>query len=152
MLGLALAAASGAQAQAQAQSPSLPPDADVTRYAYHRTDDGFARLDLRSGQVSHCARRPGGWACVAAADERAAYDAEIARLQADNAALKQALLERGAPLPQGIKPEAPPAPAPGPGFRPPNDADIERAMSMLERLWRRLVEMMANLQRDFNKT
>ena len=147
LLGLLLAAAGGVRAQ----SPEPPPGSDDPRFAFHRSGDGVARLDRRTGQVSYCAPRASGWSCLATPDDRAAYEAEIGRLRSENAALKQALLERGLPLPGGVKPEEP-------GLRPPQDlktpgeADVDRVMSLFEKVWRRLVEMMANLQRDPNKT
>ncbi|RAI42975.1 hypothetical protein [Rhodoplanes roseus] len=129
--------------------PSLPPDADTNRFSYHRTNDGFARLDLRTGQVSLCSLRSAGWACQAAPDDRTAFESEISRLQAENAALKKAMLDRGLPLPSGVKPEAV-TPAPEAGRS--GDADLDRALNFVERAWRRLIEMMGNLQRDLGKT
>lgn len=131
-----------------AQAPPLPPDADTNRFGYHRTADGFARLDLRTGQVSLCTLRSSGWACQATPDDRTAFEAEISRLQSENVALKKALLERGLPLPGGVKPEA----APSPDAGRPGDADLERALNFVERAWRRLIEMMTSLQRDLGKT
>jgi len=32
-----------------------------------------------------------------------------------------------------------------------DDAEIERIMTMMEKVWRRLVEMMMNIQRDVQK-
>lgn len=150
MLGMLLATAGALRAQAP--PPGLPPDADTTRYSYHRIDNGFVRLDLRTGQVSLCGRGAGGWACLATPDDRAALEAEIGRLQAENAALKKALLDRGLALPGGTKPGAPAARAPSPDAKAPSDADIDRVMSVFERIWRRLIEMIANIQRDLNKT
>ncbi|NVO15603.1 MAG: hypothetical protein HXX10_16345 [Rhodoplanes sp.] len=132
-----------------AQAPPLPPDADTSRFGYHRTADGFARLDLRTGQVSLCTLRASGWACQAAPDDRSAFEAEISRLQAENVALKKALLERGLPLPGGVSPQAA---APPPDAGRSADADLDRALSFVERAWRRLIEMMNNLQRDLGKT
>ena len=149
MLGLLLAAAG----LARAQSPALdaPPESDDPRFSYHRSDDGFVRLDRRTGQVSHCARRTTGWSCLAVPDDRAAFEAEIGRLQSENAALKQALLDRGLPLPGGVTPGAPSARAPQ-DEKPSGEAEVDRVMSLVERVWRRLIEMMANLERDLNKT
>src|SRR5438105_4799038 len=78
-----------------------------SRFTFHRTDDGFLRLDGRSGQVSICARRPDGWVCQAVPDERVALEGEISRLQSDNAALKKELLAHDLALPPGVKPDAP---------------------------------------------
>lgn len=142
-----------AGAPAQAPPNGAPADADANRFSYHRSGDGFVRLDLRTGQVSYCGRRqPSGWSCLVAADDRAAFEAEISRLQADNAALKKALLDRGIALPGGVRPDPPAAAAPSPGAKSPNEAEVDRVMSLFERIWRRLVEMMGNLQRDLNKT
>src|SRR3954470_19623623 len=88
---------------ARAQVPQ--PDNEDSRFTFHRTDDGYLRLDGRSGQVSICARRPAGWLCQLVPDERATLESEIARLQSDNAALKKELLARNLPLPGGMKPD-----------------------------------------------
>ena len=52
------------------------------------------RLDTRTGAVSTCSNGGAGWACYAVPDERAALDAEIGRLQADNERLKTELAAR----------------------------------------------------------
>ena len=101
--GLA-AAAAGAQ-------PSSPEGGD-TRFTFHRADDGYLRLDGRSGQVSMCQRRTTGWQCQLVPDERTALEAEISRLQSDNAALKKELLSRNLPLPDGMRPDQPGVPNP----------------------------------------
>ena len=50
------------------------------RFTMTETADGFIRLDNETGKVSHCREKAGGFACELAADERAAYEAEIAAL------------------------------------------------------------------------
>ncbi len=149
VLSLLLASAGGVDAQSP--PPSAPPEADDARFSYHRSEDGFVRLDQRTGQVAYCARRPSGWSCLATPDDRAAFELEIGRLQSENAALKKALLDRGLPLPGAATPEAA-VPRPPQDLKTPSDAELDRVMSVFERIWRRLVELMANLQRDLNKT
>jgi hypothetical protein len=123
------------------------PDTDDGRYSFNRAGEGYLRLDSRTGQVSLCMRRPVGWACQAVPDERAALEAEIARLQGENAALKKELLARNLPLPNGTATE--PAPkADEPRLRLPSDAEIDKVMTFIERVWRRLVEMMVGIQND----
>ncbi|MBK5959108.1 hypothetical protein CCR97_12950 [Rhodoplanes elegans] len=136
---------------APAQSPPAPPsaDGDAARFSYHRTEEGFARLDLRTGQVSLCSLKSSGWACQAVPDDRTAFESEISRLQSENVALKKALLDRGVPLPSGVKPEAAAPADPGRGSA---DAELDRALNFVERAWRRLIEMMTSLQRDLGKT
>ena len=125
------------------------------------------RLDTRTGQVSTCSNNGNGWACYAVPDERAAFDAEIGRLQADNEKLKSQLAERDADhhgqdrraaaevgsaetartegRRRQRKIEIPKIEIPLP-----SDRDMDRAMSFLEQAWRRLVEMANRVQKDVN--
>jgi hypothetical protein len=154
ILWFAALVAAASSVIAQAQSPkSESPGGDERRYQFNTVDGGALRLDTRSGQVSLCSKRAAGWACALVADDRAALDQEIGRLQADNSRLqaengrlKQSLLDRGAPLPDGTKPPA------DRGETTPRRDDIDRMMSTIERVWRRLVDMIVNLQRDMGKT
>jgi len=120
------------------------------RFTFHRTDEGFLRLDGRSGQVSACMQRPAGWECRAVPDERAALEGEIARLQGDNANLKRELLSRNLPLPSGSRPEVA-----GRGENPhldlPSDAELNRIMTFMEKVWKRMVEMIVTTQKDMMK-
>jgi len=134
---------------ALAQSP--PPEAADSRYTFHRVDEGYVRLDGRTGQVSLCAQRPVGWACQAMPDERAALEAEIARLQGESAALKKELIARNLPLPRAVKPEAPAAKEEPPRLQLPSDADLNKVMNFVEKVWRRLLEMMATVHKDLLK-
>ncbi len=86
-----------------AWAQSSPPESDDTRYSFNRIDDGYLRLDGRTGQVSICRRGSVGWSCQAAPDERSALEAEIGRLQGENAALKKELIARNLPLPGAVK-------------------------------------------------
>ncbi|HEY7243521.1 MAG TPA: hypothetical protein VH934_12760 [Xanthobacteraceae bacterium] len=136
-------------APAPAQAPT--PENEDTRYSFNRVDDGYLRLDGRTGQVSFCTRRTAGWACAAVPDERAALEDEIARLQAANAALKKDLLARNLPLPGTVKPDAPAAKPEEPRLQLPSDAELNKMMGFLEKVWRRFVDMIVSLQRDMLK-
>ena len=124
-----------------------------TRYTFNRVDEGYVRLDGRTGQVSICAQRPVGWACQAMPDERAALEAEIARLQGENATLKKELIARNLPLPGAVKPEAATAKEEPPRLQLPSDADLNKVVNFFEKIWRRFVEVIVTLQKDIqNKT
>ena len=125
-------------------------DNEDTRFTFHRTDDGYLRLDGRSGQVSICTRRTSGWVCQAVADERAVLEIEIARLQGDNASLKKELLSRKLPLPSGIKADAP-VRTEEPRVQLPSDAELNRIMAFVEKVWKRMVEMVVTTQKDMTK-
>jgi hypothetical protein len=146
------------QAAPPVAAPSSP--ADDRRYSFHQVDGKFLRLDSHTGQVAQCQRSATGWLCQALPDERAALESEIGRLQRENAALKQSLLARGLDLPGGVKPDAPAAgdkapaakaPDQAPAPKQPNMAEFDRAIAFMKDVWRRLVEMMADLQRDIQR-
>jgi hypothetical protein len=141
---LAIALFAGSVAWAQ----GAPAESDDTRYTFSRADEGYLRLDGRTGQVSMCTRRVVGWACQAVPDERTALEAEIARLQGENVALKKELLARNLPLPGTVKPQQPAAKPDEPHLQLPSDADLNKMMTFIEKVWRRLVDMIVTLQKD----
>jgi hypothetical protein len=156
----ALAGAGGVVAQSA-------PDSENGRYALSPIPDGVIRLDTRTGAVSTCSNGGAGWACYAVPDERAAFDEEIGRLQAENEKSKseveklKAELASRAPVVEGKTDEALPKsdslkkaePKAAEGERKieiplPSDRDMDRVMSFLEQAWRRLVEMANRMQKD----
>lgn len=136
------------------------PETENGRYTLSTVPDGVIRLDTRTGEVSNCANNGNGWACNLVPDERAAYDAEIGRLQSENEKLKQQLAESGAtvsgksdealPKSDSLK-KAEPKAAESPNkieIPLPSDQDMNRMMSVLEQAWRRLVDMANRMQGD----
>ncbi|MDO9298240.1 hypothetical protein [Bradyrhizobium sp.] len=164
---LGLAASFGGTGAAVAQSM---PDGEKGRYSMSTVGNGVIRLDTRTGAVSTCSNSGAGWACYAVPDERAALDAEIGRLQADNDRLKAELAAREAvvtgkidealpkeTLPKDSLPKTDSLKKPDPkvaeGERKieiplPSDRDMDRMMSFLERAWKRLIEMANRVQKD----
>src|SRR5437879_2370865 len=151
LLAVGLAGAGAAAGQAM-------PDTENGRYALSTTPDGVLRLDTRTGAVSTCSNTGSGWACYAVPDERAALDAEIGRLQAENEKLKAELAAReptvtgkiDEPLPKtdSLKKDRPKV---ADGQRKieiplPSDRDMDRIMSFLEQAWRPLGERADRMQ------
>jgi hypothetical protein len=136
------------------------PDTENGRYALSPIADGVLRLDTRTGAVSTCSNSGVGWACYAVPDERAAFDSEIGRLQADNEKLKAQLAERDGTVTGKVEealPKSDPLKKPEPkvaeGERKieiplPSDRDMDRMMAFLEKAWRRLIEMANRVQKD----
>jgi hypothetical protein len=143
------------------------PDTENGRYTLSPVPDGVVRLDTRTGAVSTCSNSGAGWACYAMPDERAALDAEVGRLQADNEKSKteieklKAELAAREPVVTGKTDEALPKtdslkkaePKVAEGERRieiplPSDRDMDRVMSFLEQAWRRLIEMANRMQKD----
>jgi len=127
------------------KSPPVPP----SRYSFNRVDNGFLRLDNKSGQVAYCTPHTVGWACQAVPEDRAALDKEIARLQDEIASLKSEVAALRAP---------PPPPRPPAELTPPKvdngqpklltEENIARARAAIADTWRRLVDMIVTLQKD----
>ena len=141
---------------------------DNGRFTFKDVPEGVLRLDGRTGHVSLCSKLT-EWACRTLADDRAALEKEIGRLLDENAALRKQLQEaRHAPVPPETVPPgtATPAPAtptvppavaptpPKPGERDltlPSDADLNRMMAFLEKMWRRLLDMAQRTQRELEQ-
>ena len=160
---------------AQAQSAEKTNSSD-DRFIYDQVDEGILRLDSRSGEVSLCSRQENqGWACRIVADERRAVDGEIGRLERENSEMRKLLANSGMTPPGasvGIAPRAsaaapsqsdaaPPAAAPTAQEKSTEKSaerkpvavhlNLSRTMEVAETIWRRLVEMMANVKADLQK-
>lgn len=133
----------------------------ASRFSFNRVDDGFLRLDNRTGQIAYCSARTVGWSCQAVPEDRAAMEKEISRLKDEIAGLKAqvALLRESPPRPPADLTPAPPPPPPmadkGQDQANQDSAklreDLERARLAFENAWRRLVEMIVNLQKDMKR-
>lgn len=135
------------------------PERENGRFALSPLPDGVMRLDTKTGEVSTCSNTGSGWACYAVPDERAALDAEIGRLQADNEKLKAELLASREPTVTGkideplpktdsLKPEPKVESDRKIEIPLPSDRDMDRVKSFLEQAWRRLVDVANRMQKD----
>ena len=142
VIAFALALATVATASPALAQDGMP-DTENGRYSFNRIDDDYLRLDQRTGQVSVCSRRKMAWSCHLVPDERTALEDEIARLQKDNAALKRQMLAHGITPPGG-----PSAQPDKPTAKSPSEQELDSAMEVMERLWKRLVEIVQRWQRE----
>ncbi len=131
---------------------------EAGRFTIAPQDDGFLRLDTRSGAVSHCRKDPAGeWSCmpfnegeaarndaIAALEKRmATLSAELDALRADLARLRG---ETGAVTPP---PPAPSMPQPeAEKSTLPDEAELERALSFMEIVMRRFLTMVQEMKQD----
>jgi hypothetical protein len=135
------------------------PDSENGRYTMTPIPEGVLRLDTRTGTVSTCTNNGIGWACYAVPDERSAFDAEIGRLQAEVEKLKTELaagpsvsgkIEEALPKSDSLKKAEPKVAEENRKIEIPlpSDQDVDRMMSLLERAWRRLMDMANRVQKD----
>jgi hypothetical protein len=135
-----------------ARADEATPDTEGGRYVFSKQASGLLRLDTQSGAVSLCSEQPVGWTCQAVPEDRALFESEIARLQNENAALKKIILAHGLSLPPGAAPEAP-AGQNGPSLRLPSDADIDRAIAFVGKVWQRFIDAVTRAEKQiFNKS
>jgi TolA-binding protein len=131
LLLFALACSWAPAALAQAPAAKAAPESENGRYSMSPVADGVLRLDTRSGQVSLCRQRSDSWVCEAVADDRVAYEKEIARLQEKVASLEAELRRQ-----------------PGATLKLPSDAEVDRVMKFFESVFRRFIGMIEGLQRE----
>jgi hypothetical protein len=156
---MALAAAVMLASEAHAQAV---PDTENGRFTLSPVTDGFLRLDTRNGVVSICINKS-GWTCRLVADERAALDVEIGRLQADNQKLREQLAQRDtvtgktdAPL---AKEDSKKSAQASPDNKASPDRKIElqlppeheKLLALIDRVWDRLIEMAVRLQKRLSE-
>ncbi|NKN34949.1 hypothetical protein HFC70_01120 [Agrobacterium sp. a22-2] len=113
---LAIVAASLLASAALAQEVS-----ETGRFQMEKSEDGFVRLDTRTGAMTLCREKDGALVCLMAADERAAYEEDLALLEKRVQALEQ-LSQTGSGL------AAPSA--------TPSDEEVERSIGIMERFMR----------------
>ena len=102
------------------------------RYRMERTEGGFIRLDTASGDVSFCKETDGQITCRMAADERAAFEKELDLLTKRVEALENG----GGTGETAAKPSLP------------TDEEIDRTMSIMERMMQRFMGIVKNLEGD----
>ncbi|NMG40886.1 hypothetical protein GRZ55_16690 [Chelativorans sp. ZYF759] len=123
---LVLASALVAAAPASAQ--------DAERYRMERSEDGFVRMDLATGQMSVCRERGVELVCRAAVDEREAYHREIGDLETRLERLEERVAELERP---GSQPQS----------SVPSEQDFEQTLNHMERFFRRFL----GLVREFDE-
>jgi hypothetical protein len=125
------------------------------RYTFHRVDDGYVRLDGRTGQVSMCAQRSVGGRVRRYRTSGLPWRRKSRVFRGESAAPQErAHRTQSAALPGAVKPEAPAS-----GRRRARLATAQRmpiwirSSTSLRKLWRRFVEVIVTLQKDMqNKT
>lgn len=109
---------------------AMAQDAATDRYTLEKSASGFVRLDRQTGAVTLCTEADGTLTCRMAADERAAYDADLARLEKRVEALEKQVAG-GAAAKSGELP---------------SDAEIDRSIGIMERFMRTFFGLVQEFQ------
>jgi hypothetical protein len=107
---------------------------EVERYRLEKTDNGYVRMDTQTGEMSICEERATQLVCKLAADERAAFQDDIDRLQAKLDAVegRVAKLESRA-IPEVLLP---------------SDEEVDKSLEIMEKFFHRFMGMMKDLEKD----
>lgn len=126
---LLIGALAGAAAQEAIIAGEKKMPEPIGRYTMTPAPNGFLRLDTRTGAVSLCTVTSGQVRCQSSADERAALEAEIARLSKKVTALESKLAQSASPLAKRLRNAMP------------SDAEMDKALSLAERFLRRMMRV-----------
>lgn len=113
--------------------------AQTERYRLEKSNDGYVRMDMQTGQMSICQERAGQLVCKLAADERSAYQDQSDQLQAAVKALEERVekLESAA----GVTSKS----------ALPTEEEFEKTMGYMERFLRRFMGIAKDMEQE-NKT
>ncbi|MCU0832100.1 MAG: hypothetical protein MUC58_11420 [Rhizobiaceae bacterium] len=103
------------------------------RYVLERTQSGIIRMDTQTGAISTCTEQTGELICRMAADDRDAYEADIAALEKRIAALEA---KAGVPATDNA---------------PATEQEFNTAMDRMEGFFRRFMGIVKEFQGEFGQ-
>ena len=111
---------------------------EADRYRLEKTDSGYVRMDTATGEMSICEERSGQLVCKLAADERAAFQDDIDRLQTklDDVEGRVAKLEARPSIPETLLP---------------TDEQFDKGIDIMERFFRSFMGIVKDLDKDVAK-
>lgn len=111
-------------------------ETNTDRYTLEKSESGFVRLDRQTGAVTLCTEADGTLTCRMAADERAAYDEDLARLEKRVEALERQIADGTAARSGEL----------------PSDAEIDRSIGIMERFMRAFFGLVQEFQGEPQET
>ena len=120
------------------------------RYTMSPTDDGFVRLDTKTGQMSLCRQADGSWACAPMTDATSGTSGtadQLAALRQQNADLKAEVERLEGML--GLRDGTPGAKSPPqrPQFSLPSEKQVEETLDYFANILKKFQERLKDLEK-----
>lgn len=109
---------------------------ETDRYRLEKSANGYVRMDTQTGAMSICEERSGQLVCKMAADERAAFQDEIDRLQSSVKALDERVVKLENSLSARLESTLP------------SEEDFNKTMSYMERFLRGFMGIVKDMEED----
>ena len=109
---------------------------ETDRYRLEKSANGYVRLDTQTGAMSICEERSGQLVCKMAADERAAFQDEVDRLQSSMKAMDARVTKLENSLSARLESKLP------------SEEDFSKTMSYMERFLRGFMGIVKDMEKD----
>ena len=116
---------------------SFAAHAETGRFVMEETDEGYVRMDTQTGSISICTIENNQLVCKMAADERAALNQDLAKLE-DRIIILEKRIENAMPVIEGNE--------------LPTEEEFERGLGYMEKFMRRFMGIARELDEPNNKT
>ena len=112
---------------------------EMERYRLEKSADGFVRMDTMTGEMSICEERGGQLVCRIAADERAAYQDDIDRLESSVRSMDERITKLENSLAAKLESSLP------------TEEDFDKTMGYMERFFRGFMGIVKELDTETPK-
>ena len=109
---------------------------ETDRYRLEKSANGYVRMDTQTGAMSICEERTGQLVCKMAADERAAFQDEVDRLQSSMKAMDERVTKLENSLSARLESKLP------------SEEDFDKTMSYMERFLRGFMGIVKDMEKD----
>jgi flagellar motility protein MotE (MotC chaperone) len=109
---------------------------ETDRYRLEKSPNGYVRMDTQTGAMSICEERSGQLVCKMAADERAAFQDEVDRLQSSVKALDERVVKLENSLSARFESTLP------------SEEDFNKTMSYMERFFRSFMGIVRDFENE----
>jgi len=109
---------------------------ETDRYRLEKSANGYVRMDTQTGAMSICEERSGQLVCKTAADERAAYQDEIDKLQSSIKALDERVAKLENSLSARLESQLP------------SEEDFNKTMGYMEQFFRTFKDIVKDMDKE----